>query len=922
MVKLGKKKEEKKDSDKNQETEKKKEFELHNTQHDENHFSITEVDQKFEKHKQNANFQSKVFLYERAVLELPGSYKLWKQYLDLRVAAVLDGPEDPETGLKKRLLHPWDPHWELVNNCFERSLMLCNKFPVIWLMYCKFLMHQCRPTQTRRVFDKALMSLPITQNQRVWDLYLKFASQVGGLTAIKVWKRYLKLEPEQTESYVAVLLEIDPPRYAEAARCLSELIETPAFKPKKSKSTYELWTQLCDLIIAHPDEMDVVSETVSTPIDEKLGVVSKLDIDKVLRCGISKFSDQVGRLWTALANYWVFKLEVEKARDVYEEGISKVTTVQDFTIVFDAYAKYAEFELSQKMENLDKIREEGDEEEIQNFEIDLEMEMSKFERLIKRRPFLVNDVLLRQNPHNVHHWEKRVELYLKLDEQQKAIDTYVQAVGTINPKRVDGKLHMLWVHFAQYYENLGDLKSARQVFEKAIVVQFRKVDELAEIWCQWAEMELRHEEFDLALEVMGRATTIPSGKYVSQINFNDETLTPQRRLFKSLKLWSFYVDLEESIGTVESTKVIYDKILELKIANAQIIMNYASFLEEQNWFEESYKVYERGIELFGYPVAFDIWTLYLNKFLQRYGGTKLERTRELFESAIDKVPPKYAKPFYLMYAKLEEEHGLARHSMRIYDRAAAACSDEDRYDVYLIYISKATQFFGLTSTREIYEKAIESLPDRKAKEICLKYSELELSLGEVDRARAVFAYGSQFSDPRSDLSYWKQWHNFEIKHGNDDTFKEMLRIRRSVQAKFNSEVSYISAQLLASTGQSTVALTTIPSDAMESLEAEIKEGEQSTRVMGFVRATDTEPKVEHGEGNNPDEIDIQESDEGESEEGEDVSVGNKNEKIEKRDIPLAVFGGLASKVDEEKKEEKKMGAKDRIAKRKREANDE
>lgn len=52
-----------------------------------------------------------------------------------------------------------------------------------------------------------------------------------------------------------------------------------------------------------------------------------------------------------------------------------------------------------------------------------------------------------------------------------------------------------------------------------------------------------------------------------------QTLPVQARLFKSLKLWSFYVDLEESIGTVETTKAIYDKILELRIANAQVCFN-------------------------------------------------------------------------------------------------------------------------------------------------------------------------------------------------------------------------------------------------------------------------------------------------------------------------------------------------------------
>jgi pre-mRNA-splicing factor SYF1 len=64
----------------------------------------------------------------------------------------------------------------------------------------------------------------------------------------------------------------------------------------------------------------------------------------------------------------------------------------------------------------------------------------------------------------------------------------------------------------------------------------------------------------------------------------------QARLFKSLKLWSFYVDLVESLGSVDEAKAVYDKILELRIANAQVIVNYAGFLEENKYFEESFKV--------------------------------------------------------------------------------------------------------------------------------------------------------------------------------------------------------------------------------------------------------------------------------------------------------------------------------------------
>ena len=37
---------------------------------------------------------------------------------------------------------------------------------------------------------------------------------------------------------------------------------------------------------------------------------------------------------------------------------------------------------------------------------------------------------------------------------------------------------------------------------------------------------------------------------------------------------------------------------------------------------------------------------------------------------------------YLLYARLEEEHGLARHAMEIYDRATRAVQPEDQYEVF------------------------------------------------------------------------------------------------------------------------------------------------------------------------------------------------------------------------------------------------
>ena len=92
--------------------------------------------------------------------------------------------------------------------------------------------------------------------------------------------------------------------------------------------------------------------------------------------------------------------------------------------------------------------------------------------------------------------------------------------------------------------------------------------------------------------------------------------------------------------------------------------------------------------LFEFPHAHDIWIDYLNAFVARYGGRKLERARDLFEQVIEKVPAGVANTFFLMYAALEEEYGLVRHSTSIYERATKAVDDEHRFEMYQISVKK------------------------------------------------------------------------------------------------------------------------------------------------------------------------------------------------------------------------------------------
>ncbi|KAF3451555.1 hypothetical protein FNV43_RR07650 [Rhamnella rubrinervis] len=882
--------------------------------------------------RSDAPFKKRFIIYERALKALPGSYKLWYAYLRERLELVRNLP----------ITHS---QYETLNNTFERALVTMHKMPRIWIMYLQTLTDQKLLTRTRRTFDRALCALPVTQHDRIWEPYLVFVSQKGVPieTALRVYRRYLKYDPSHIEDFIEFLF--NSCLWQETAERLASVLNDDQFYSIKGKTRHRLWLELCDLLTKHATE------------------VSGLNVDAIIRGGIRKFTDEVGRLWTSLAEYYIRRNLHEKARDIFEEGMTTVVTVRDFSVIFDSYAQFEESMLAHKMESIDLSDDEEEEdgveengvEEDEDIRLDVNLSMADFEKkilngfwlhddkdidlrlarldhLMDRRPELANSVLLRQNPHNVEQWHRRVKLFE--GNPTKQILTYTEAVTTVDPMKAVGKPHTLWIAFAKLYENHKDFANARVIFDKAVQVNYKTVDNLASIWCEWAEMELRHKHFKEALALLRKATAEPSVEVKRRVAA-DGNEPVQMKLHKSLRLWTFYVDLEESLGNLNSTREVYERILDLRIATPQIILNYASLLEENKYFEDAFKVYERGVKIFKYPHVKDIWVTYLSKFVKRYGRSKLERARELFEHAIEMAPADAVKPLYLEYAKLEENYGLAKRAMKVYDEATKAVPNNEKLSMYEIYIARAAEIFGVPKTRNIYEQAIESgLPDKDVKIMSLKYADLEKSLGEIDRARAIYVFASQFSDPRSDADFWNKWHEFEVQHGNEDTFRDMLRIKRSVSATY-SQTHFILPEYLMQKDQrldldeakDKLKQAGVPEDEMAALERQLitpsdkdttGAGDNGSRKVGFVSAG-VESRADDGRITtaNNEEIELPEEEESDSEDDSRVEIAQK-------DVPDAVFGDLAQKRKDPEEEDPKdkevdsrLGALERIKRLKR-----
>lgn len=200
---------------------------------------------------------------------------------------------------------------------------------------------------------------------------------------------FCQLEPSFVENYIDSLINLE--HYDEAAVKLVSIVNDTKFKSARGKSHYQLWTQLCELVVEHCEH------------------IKSLQVEPIIRSGIKRFTDQVGLLYCRLAMYWIKMGQTEKARDIFEEGVTTIMTVRDFTAIFDAYAEFEEEMITTKMEMAAEREEAGEKDEEED--LDLDLRLLRFERLMDRRPFLVNDVLLRQNPNNVLEWQQRAQLW-------------------------------------------------------------------------------------------------------------------------------------------------------------------------------------------------------------------------------------------------------------------------------------------------------------------------------------------------------------------------------------------------------------------------------------------------------------------------------------------------------------------------------
>lgn len=261
-------------------------------------------------------------MYEEALKYNPISFQLWYNYLK----------ESREYAQIREL----NCYYEVVNALHERCLFFMPKFPRIWIDFITFLMSQGYITRVRRTFDLCLKYISLLQHELIWDIYLKWVKSINIKSlCISAYKRYIDYS-NNSESvfmeYVNYLINNN-----EIEKAFSEIL------PKlDDESTNEYW-QIAIKIVSNLNSLNRSFDNI---------------VEKLIRKAFIIFPLNKCKLYITLVNYFIKNDLIDKARNIFEEGINVIDNKRDFNNLFKLYISFEE-KLTEIVENNKIIKKEN-----------------------------------------------------------------------------------------------------------------------------------------------------------------------------------------------------------------------------------------------------------------------------------------------------------------------------------------------------------------------------------------------------------------------------------------------------------------------------------------------------------------------------------------------------------------------------------
>ncbi|CCH60679.1 hypothetical protein TBLA_0D01710 [Henningerozyma blattae CBS 6284] len=455
---------------------------------------------------------------------------------------------------------------------------------------------------------------------------------------------------------------------------------------------------------------------------------------------------------------------------------------------------------------------------------------TELSNLLDSNELKLNDLKLRQNQNDIQAWFERIEIFKKHISNKKKNNNnsvelskiYVDAILKIDPYKVNvpGSFGKLWCDYSDIYWNAENFDTAREICNRALMVPFLHVLDLEIIWAHWCQKESLNGDILRQIKILQVALEPPQNPNFVLESFNrkDRKIPAQALIFNSSKLWDEYLQLLEAayfskLINLSAVVEAYDKCIALQVASPMTFINYAQFFEISGAPLRGFQVYERAISVFPPETKFEIWKIYIPELLelQNKNATlvSIERIRDIFDEAIETLQEANIdfKDFYLLYSDFEEKiNGLSGMAVSILYNAAlypysknkyippSSCIMKNNLELWDKCFLKAARFLEPKTVEPMYEQCIKLLPNSKVTRYIIQFTELEISLNQISRARDVLIYGSKLLPPSNNLNLWEYWEKFEIEHGTEESFKEMFRLKRTLTEEMCIDTEQVTNQ--------------------------------------------------------------------------------------------------------------------------------
>ncbi|KAI0387292.1 cell cycle control protein [Hypomontagnella monticulosa] len=319
--------------------------------------------------------------------------------------------------------------------------------------------------------------------------------------------------------------------------------------------------------------------------------------------------------------------------------------------------------------------------------------------LSKRRRHYEDQI--KENPKNYDIWFDYARLEEASGDLDRVRDVYERAVAQIPPtqeKRHWRRYIYLWIFYAIWEEmDAKDIDRARQIYKLCLQLIPHKKFTFSKIWLLKAQFEIRQGELTAARKTLGQAIG----------------MCPKDKLFKG------YIELELKLFEFVRCRTLYEKHIEWNPANCQTWIKFAEL--------------ERGLD-------------------------DLERTRAIFELAINQPVLDMPELLWKAYIDFEEEEGEYDKTRDLYERLL------EKTDHVKVWISYA--HFEINIPEEDEEEAGEE-------------EERPVSEEAKTRARSVFERAHKRMKEKDlkeeRVSLLNAWLSFERTHGSADDIEKVQK---------------------------------------------------------------------------------------------------------------------------------------------------